>query len=125
MNITDEKTLKLLKKLDCWDVWDALDMYPDDERDGRSDMQMLADEAGYILSMYEESGTSFYDDLKESKYILNRTKYGKRIPVIVPQMIPIYKPSDIQGAKDTVNEYNRLKRLVKKLKDDGYYSQWY
>lgn len=125
MNITDKAAIRILKKLNSCDVWEKIYTYPEEERDGRSDMQMVADEAGYILSMYEESGTTFYDDLKESRYILNRTQYGKQIPLWVSTLKPVYAPSDIQAAKDVVNEYNRLKRLIKRLSNEGYYSKWY
>lgn len=125
MEFTDKTAIKLLKKLNSWDLWDMVCEYPESERDDRSDMQMLADEAGYLLSLFEENGTAHYDDLKECRYILNRTKYGKSMPLYFPSMKPMYKPSDIQVAKDVVNEYKRLKRFVKRMEERGYYSKWY
>jgi len=125
MELTDKTAIKLLKKLNSCELWERVDSYPEDERDGRSDMQMLADEAGYMLSLFEEDGTAHYDDLKECRHILNRTKYGKVMPCYFPSLMPMYNLSDIQTAKDVVNEYNRLKRFVKRMEERGYYSEWY
>lgn len=125
MRITDKAAIILLKKLNSSELWERVYSYPEDERDGRSDMQMLADEAGYMLSLFEEDGTAHHDDLKLCRHILNRTKYGKVMPIYFPSMKPVYNLSDIQTAKDVVNEYNRLKRFVKRMEKNGYYSQWY
>jgi len=124
MKITDTKVLDMIKRMRSCELEEAIDAYPENERDGRSDIQFFADEAGYILSLYEEDGTCHYDVLKESRYILNRTKYGKAIPVWLSTLKPVYQPSDIRLAKDVVNEYNRYKRLLKKLNSMGVYSRW-
>ena len=124
MKLTEKKAITMLERARLWEVEEAIDMYPENERDGRDDFQMLADEAGYILSLYDED-TCHADDLKQSKEILRATNYGKSIdPVWVSTLKPVYKKSDIECAKDSVNEYNRLKRFVERLEKIGYYSKW-
>lgn len=123
MELTDKKAIKMLHAARLLDVEESIDIYPEDEREGRDDFQMLADEAGYILSMYGED-TCYYDDLKQARYILSRTKYGKRIPFSLRTMKPIYTVSEIENAKYSVNEYNRLKRFVARLEKMGYISRW-
>ena len=126
MKFTDKNAIKMLKKLNVFDVEDDIDFYPEDERDGRSDMQMLADEAGYVLSCYEEDGHAYHDALEEAREKLYETQYGKVIPLDVRTLKPKhgYWEYDIQNAKDYVNGYRRLQRLVEKLKKMGYYSKW-
>ena len=126
MKFKDEQVIKLLKKVRMLDLEEAVDSYPEDERDGRNDWQMLADEAGYIYSCFLEDGHVFKDDLDGSRALLRETKYGKVIPLDQRTLKPKrgYWPSEIQGAKDCVNEFNRLERLVRKLEKLGYYSRW-
>lgn len=126
MKLTDEKAIKMLRRARLIEVEESLDCYPEDERDGRSDMQMLADEAGYVYSCYLEDGHCFKDDLDDSREKLRETKYGKVIPVNPTTFKPLhgYYPSDIQCAKDCVNEFKRTESLVKRLEKLGYYSKW-
>ena len=97
----------------------SLDGYPEDERDGRSDMQMLADELSYILSNYTEDGHTLCEDLKESREILRETKNGKVIPLWQSTLKPVYSKSRIECARSTINEYNRLKSLFKRVHARG------
>ena len=125
MKLTDEKAIKLLKKVNALVLEEQIDSYPDDERDDRSDMKFLADEVSYQIMMYNEDGSTWKDDLADARTILNRTKYGKRILIDPRTMMPIYTQSDIWSAKERVNEYRRLYRLLKRLQDSGYYGEWY
>lgn len=124
MTITDNEVLKELKKVRCAYLQEDIDNYPDDERDDRSDMQFFADEVSYILSNYMEEGNSLHEDLELSKSILNRTKYGKIVPLDSASLKPIFRPHQIQTSKDMVNEFNRLKNLYKRLEDKGFKGQW-
>lgn len=119
MIITDKEVLKMLKKLDSYEVEQSLLSYPDDERDGRLDKEMLLNEAEYFFELYSDDGSQHYYDLKDARLLLRETNHGKRIPIDIyngfrPKQG--YYPSDIDHAKRIVNEYNRLKRLVEKLK---------
>ena len=124
MKITDNEVLKELKRCRSYELSEDIKTYPDDERDGRSDIQFLADEVSYILSNYQEDGHVLCDDLERSQEILRKTHYGKTIPLYISTLKPIYRQSDIQSAKDCVNEYKRLKSLMKRLNDKGYRGQW-
>ena len=126
MKLTDKEVIKTLKKARLYEVEEMIDTYPEDERDGRNDWQMLADEAGYFYSCFLEDGHCFKDDLAEAREKLRRTKFGKTIPLDCRTLKPLYGywPSDIQAAKDAVNEFNRAKNLVKRLEKLGYYSRW-
>lgn len=126
MVFTDKEARKLLNKVACEDLRADIEEYPEDERDGRTDMEMLAEEARYILDFYEEDGTLTNEDLREARRVLNVTNYGKRIPLYgdIDDMAnfgrPLYTTWQIENAKSTVNEYNRLKRLVAKLDRMGF-----
>lgn len=124
MKITDTNVLKMIKKMNSEKLWIAIKYYPENERDGRSDIQVLADEAGYILSNYRDNACAHYETLKESRRILRETKYGKVIPLSSHSLKPLYTRLDIMIAKDVVNEYNRFVNLIKRLNSQGIYSEW-
>lgn len=124
MKITDQEVLKMLKKVRCADLENDVFDYPDDERDGRSDKQFFADELSYIISCYEETGHTLCEDLEESREILRVTKNGKVIPLWQSTLKPMYSNSRIQIARNVINEYNRLKRLSKRLREQGIIGKW-
>ena len=119
MKLTDPEAIKALKKVRSLELDEMLCNYPEDEVEGRSDWEMIANEAGWLLEMFQEGDTSHADDLRDAREILFRTKYGKVIPANPRTLKPIYRKTDVQRAKDTVNEYNRLVRFVGKLRKMG------
>ena len=119
MKLTDEKAIKALKKVRVYELEEMIDEYPTNEVDGRTDWEMIANEAGWLLDSYESYDCCRYEDLQEAKQILSQTRYGK-----VPYLNywgRCWTEREIEIAKDTVNEYNRLKRFVAKLKNMGLY----
>ena len=121
MKLTNEAAIKALEKVRVLELEEMISGYPEQEVDGRSDWDMIANEAGWLLDSYNSDDTVRNEDLPEARGILASTRYGKIIPVNARTLKPIYSPVDIQIAKDTVNEYNRLTRFVKKLKSMGLY----
>lgn len=121
MKLTDKEAIKALKKVRCGELWEMLDEYPENEIDGRTDWEMIANEAGWLLDSYNSDDTCRHEDLEDARRILAETKYGKVMPYRFPSLQPVYKPHQIQSAKDQVNEYNRLTRFVAKLKGMGLY----
>ena len=119
MKLTDPEAIKALKKVRICELDDMIADYPDDERDGRSDWDMIANEAGWLLELFLEGETSHSDDLQDARKLLSRTRYGKSIPLDPRTLKPKIKPYQIQQAKYTVNEYNRLVRFVAKLRKMG------
>ena len=124
MNITDKNVLRELKIVNSYELDESIESYPEDERDGLSDMQILADEVSWRLSLYTEGGTSTGEDYEEAKEILNETKYGKVIPLNPRTLKPKYSPSRIQSAKNSVNEYRRLCSCMERLNKKGFYGKW-
>lgn len=124
MTITDKEVLKELDRVRSYDLREDLNTYPEDERDGRSDMQMLADEVSYILSCYSEEGHCLGDGLRESKEILRETKNGKVIPLWKETLTPMYRESQIQMSRKIINEHRRLQNLYKRLNDKGFNGKW-
>lgn len=124
MKITDKVALAEIKKVRSCVLEDFIDEYPDDERDGRSDLEFLADEVSYHISCYNEEGHCWKDDLEEAKEILRETKNGKVIPLYLPSLEPKYTARDIERSKDIVNEYKRFLNCMKRLNDKGYYGKW-
>ena len=124
MKITDKEALKELKRVNSFDLDEDISTYPEDERDGRSDMQVLADECSYILSNYEEDGHVLCIDLELAKETIRETKNGKQIPLWSSTLQPKYRPSDITCARSVINEHRRLKNLMKRLNAKGFYGRW-
>ncbi len=127
MKLHDEQAVKLLKNVKSFYLEEMIDEYPEDERDGRTDLEFLSDEVSYYYSCHMEDGHCFRDDLKQAKEKLRETKYGKIIPLDNRTLKPKYGylPSDIQACKDTVNEVARVQRLGKKLQDMGYFGSYW
>lgn len=115
MKLTDEKTIKMLNKVRSSELEEMLETYPEDERSGRTDEEMLLNELSHLLETYEDDGYTAHEDFLRAKRILSETKYGKVMPMYMPAFKPKYKEWEVQDAKDMVNEYNRLKRLYNKL----------
>lgn len=124
MKITDKNVKKWLKAIGSEELEEMLETYPEDELDGRTEIQLFTDELSYAISCYEEDGHVWKDDLEESREILRDTKNGKIMPYTY-DFRPIYRKSDIESAKRTVNEYRRMKYRYQKLNEAGYYGRWY
>lgn len=121
MKVTDPKVKKIIKSLKCDEVKESIRSYPEEERDGKTDIEILRDEVAYYLEMYEEEGTRLGDDLEEANVIKRRTKNFKCTPYHISPVCfePVYPEWRIQAAKRTIEEYNQLKRLTKKLKEEA------
>lgn len=127
MNITDEKARQILKKIDSSILMETIDGYPEDERDGRSDLEFVADEISYQISCFNEDGHDWKDELEEARTRLRKTKNGKIIPLDPQSLKPIYGyyPYQLEGAKALVAEYKRLVNALKKLQKADIYGFWY
>ena len=111
MKITDKEAIKILRRAQSMDLDEYVSTYPEDERDGKTDIEIVRGELDYLVELYEEDGTIFSEDLEISLAILRETKRGKIIPINVYTLKPVYTKSRIESCKRTVNEYRRLKRL--------------
>ena len=127
MKIKDKQVLKWLKSIGCLELDERIADYPEDERDGRSDVQFFADELGDALDNYNEDGHCGNEDLEQSRELLRKTKNGKCIPLDPKTLRPKYgyRPSDIESAKNTVNEYRRMVYRYDQLKKAGIYGRWF
>lgn len=115
MTITDKNVLRLLNHANSQALQSHIDAYPDDEVDedeGMTEYNIFVGELEYLIWLYEEEGNVFYDDLKIARNILKETENGKLIPILHDFTFKYY-PEDIQDAKDVVNEYKRLKSLLR------------
>lgn len=119
MKLTDTDAIKALKKVRILELEEMIRDYPENERDGRSDWDMIANEAGWLLDSYNSYDTCRHEDLEEARDILSKTRYGT-VTYLTFSGKP-YKDYEIQDAKDCVNEYNRLVRFVARLKKMGLY----
>lgn len=96
---------------------------PEDERDGRSDLQILADEVSYRLSLYTEGGTCAGEEYEEAVQLLKeKIPCWNTIPHI-PKYTPIQLENKTKEAKSVVNEYKRLVSLMSRLNKRGYYGR--
>lgn len=125
MILKDKDAKRWLKICDCPALSESVESFPEEERDGKSDLQILADEVGYRLDLYTEEGNWVEEEYKEAVEFLKDFKRGK-IPCwnTLPP-IPKYTLAQLEvkasDAKAVVNEYKRLKSLMKRLSERGYY----
>ena len=113
MTITDKIALDLLRRADSAELSEKVASYPDDEIDGKTDLDIVIDEVEYLIWMYEEDDTIQYQNLSYSKDVLRDTDNGRVMPLDVETLSPRYSHNEIVDAKETVAEYNRLKTIMK------------
>lgn len=121
MKLTDQGAIKALKKVRIWDLEQMIEDYPEDEVDGRSDWDMIANEAGWLLDALNEDGNANHDALVEAREIIRDTKNGTVFHGLLTSAQLKTQQYRVQDARDFINMYNRLTRFVKKLKGMGLY----
>ena len=120
MKISDKEVLKQLKIVRSSDLEDSIKTLQEDEVEGRTDMQVLKDELEYLLSLYDEGGTLHSEDLEQAREFMRETKNGKVMPCYntfppTPKYTVTRLELEVERARNTINEYNRLKSLEKRL----------
>lgn len=125
MKIIDKTVLRELNTVRCLELEEDIDSYPEDERDGRSDMEFFADEVSYFVSLYFEGGTCHSEDLDWAREVLRETENGKVMPLWSGTLQPKYRESDVENARSSVNEFRRLCNCLKRLQKRGFYGRWY
>lgn len=128
MLIQDKDVKRWLKIANCTELTESMETFPENERDGKSDLQILADEVSYRLSLYTEGGTCTGEEYEEAVQLLKEVRGGKipcwnTIPP-TPKYTSIQLEIKINDAKAVVNEYSRLKSLMRRLNERGYYGRW-
>lgn len=108
MNVKDKEVIKILKKIDSYELEDAMEIK--EQEAGQTDMEALIEELEWLMYKFDNTGFAQNETLREAREIVRKRNYvwkdtGK----------PVYKESDVRIARDTINEYNRLKRLHNKL----------
>ena len=121
MKLTDVEAIKALRKVRVYDLEMMISDYPEDERDGRSDWDMIANEAGWLLDAFNESENANHEALEEAREIIRETHNGKVFPGLLTSAKLKSYQLKVQDARDLINMYNRLKRFVQKLKSMGLY----
>lgn len=122
MKLQDQEAIKFLRKANLGQVSSRIDDYPESDVEGKSDWQMIADEASWVLSEYRSYESSLHEDLEEARRILSLTRYGK-VTAYDWNGKP-YSQARIQLAKDSVNSYKRLLRFIDRLAAVGYRGRW-
>ena len=121
MRFTEKTAIKLLKSARCPRLEQAIrDINEEAEREYRetnfirSDLSILKDEAEYLIILYEDGSSYPWAELKEARKILRETHNGK-YNFITEDFNLKYTDLDIERSRATVNEYKRLKRLLKEI----------
>ena len=112
MELTNPEAIKALKKANILDLTEMVAAYPESDVDGRSDWDIIANEAGWLLDSFKSGDTSRSDDLQDAREFIRDYNKG---------LIQSRYCYTIENARSTVNEYNRLVRFVGKLKSMGFY----
>lgn len=117
MKLTDPEAIKALNKANICELSDMISDYPESDIDGRSDWDMIANEAGWLLDMFNSSDTAHNDDLNDARQTLQRLYRIKRRT----GTLTTHQYIELDRARYTINEYNRLTGFVKRLKARGLY----
>lgn len=115
MNITDRKMKELVRRIKCVELKESILTFPEAERYGKTDRQIIIDEVDYFKEIFEEDGNMFNLDLERSIRLLRRTKNGKEFPTIDPREIKRLM-IEVEEAKRTVSEYRQIRRISETLR---------
>ena len=121
MKLTDKEAIKALKAARIYDLERMIEDYPEDERDGRTDWDMIANEAGWLLDAMNEEENANHEALKEARQIISQTRNGTVFPGALTSVRVDTWRHRVRDAREYVNMYSRLVRFVKKLKGMGLY----
>lgn len=122
MDITDKYVVKQLEMVNSYDLDEMIESYPEEERNGKSDIQILADEASWVLyGMYLGDGTASNDEYERARLIF-RYKNDPFRAFEELRMLPTAR--DVRQAKELMNEVNRLKSLIRRLNGKEVYGRW-
>ena len=121
MKLTDAEAIKALRRVRCHDLEMMLDDYPEDERDGRTDWEMIANEAGWLLDGFRSDDHANHEALEEAKTLIRQTRNGKVFPGPLTYVQLRSWRYRVQDARDLINMVKRLARFVEKLKGMGLY----
>ena len=119
MKLTDKEAIKALKNVRCYDLEERLSDYPEEERDGRTDWEMIANEAGWLLDSFYDDSCANYEALEEAKDLIRTTNNGKVFPGLLTSVQVQSYQIMVRDARDLINMVKRLKRFVEKLKNMG------
>lgn len=116
MQITDKRVIRILSRIkNAWCVEDV-ETFPEDERNGQSDMDILKDEIYYIIERFEDSEGALGSEYAEALEIMKKTKNGKVMPYTFPDFEPLYEQYEVNDAKALIAEYKQLKYYHNKLR---------
>ena len=121
MKLTDKGAIDALRKVRIYDLERMIDDYPEDERDGRTDWDMIANEAGWLLDGFREDGHANREALEEAKDLIRETKNGTVFPGLLTSIQLKSCEIKVKDARDLINMVKRLERFVEKLKGMGLY----
>lgn len=118
MILTDKTVTDLIKKADSAELEYRIHIMTDEDREGRTDIEILTDEIDWLLYLYsEDSDSDYYYDLKEARSLIRKTDDGKRIPISIETFRPLkgYTQPEIEYARLIIAEYKRIKTVANKL----------
>ena len=70
MLFTDKQARKIFNSIKCYECKESIESYPEDERDGMTDIDIIRQEVEYFIYLFEEVDGALSGDLEESREIL-------------------------------------------------------
>lgn len=113
MKLTDPKAIALLKEADnaYLNSWVA----DREDDDVLPDLQALYEDAQTILELWEDDGCRQHDELLDAKALIKETQDGYCFKGLLLSHEIELKMIDVRNARSIIAEYERLKRVVRKL----------
>ena len=116
MTFTDPKALELQKKADNVYLDDQIDGIIDLEDmgyEGYSDLQILLEEANYVMYLWTEEGTTHNLELKNARKVIRETNNGTVFKGFLLSSDLKDRMREVEEARSVIAEYERLRNVIK------------
>lgn len=121
MKISDKELKELVDKVNDCDLEENIESFPNDELDGRGELDIVLDEVEWLIYCYEDyddsEGAGFIQGvyLLNAKQLLKDTENGKRFKGLLLSSELQKKMEEVKHARRVIAGYNNLKKLYDDL----------
>lgn len=113
MIIVDSDAKNLIKKANSSELEANIDSLDDSAYENLSDYEIVLEEIAYLVDLYEDGDSSYYQDLKYAQKLIRDTQNGTIFHGLLNSKELKHEQDKVAYYRDIINEYKRLKSILK------------